>query len=125
MVILLTGSMGLTIMPAARMHHGILNGHSVSALPSILLLFLRLKTWEAHRTSVFPEERWKQYADTHDINQMVEVAVEKGDHLKACFWIPAEAIGQGKKLFRNFAKHSLVSDIELWNRIGFSRFEYY
>lgn len=124
-VILVPGAMGITIDLAARMHHGLLNGHPVLALPSILLLLLKLNAWNEHRKSEFPEEKWKQYTDTHDINQMVEVAAEKGDHLKDCFWIPAESVGAGKRLFRDFAKHSLASDIKLWNHIGFSRFEYY
>ncbi len=124
-VIHVLGSMGLALIPGARIHQGSLNGQSVLALPPLLLLLSKLEAWDDHRNSPFPEEQWKQDADIQDINQLVAFAVEKRDHLKDCFWVPSNYIALGKKRFKDFARHSLVSDINLWNCLGFSRFEFY
>lgn len=124
-VILTPGSTGFSLVPDDRINHNSLIP-SLSTLPTIPLILILLHNWETHRSSPWPEEQWKEFGDIQNLNQLVDIAVEKGEHLaNDKSWIPGKALEAGKKRFRDFAKQSGVTNIASWNAIGFSRYQFY
>ncbi|KAJ3475015.1 hypothetical protein NLI96_g12112 [Meripilus lineatus] len=126
-VILTPGLIGLSspVIPVGQMNHATVNGQRLSALPAIPLLFLLLQTWDKHRKAEWPETKCKQDLDIRFINALAKAAADRGNHRRECDWVPSGLIDEGRRLFREFARQSLVEDLRDWNSIGFSRFEYY
>ncbi|KAJ3536286.1 hypothetical protein NM688_g6859 [Phlebia brevispora] len=109
---------GILNIPSVPSHH-ILRIDGLPVMPLIALLLLKLQGWEDHRTSSRWDMQQKQYVDVRDINQLLQIAVGRGENVRNATWLPQDFITTGQERLNRFLSVLRPASSQSWKTIGF------
>lgn len=99
--------------------HNIVRLESLPVMPLISLLLLKLQGWEDHRLSSRSDMQQKQYVDIRDIQQLLQIAVQRREDVTLTTWLPREFVEAGQERLKRFLEIIRPTSSDLWNVIGF------
>ncbi|KAI0325240.1 hypothetical protein GY45DRAFT_1374894 [Cubamyces sp. BRFM 1775] len=82
--ILLPGIMNIPNVPHDRIVSK--SPHHIPLMPLIPHLLLKLQAWSDHRASHRSDQRMKQYTDVRDIDQLLDIVLRSGEHVRPPTW---------------------------------------
>jgi len=86
-------------------------------MPLLAVILLKLKGWDDHRDDSNRAKREKQYVDAEDIDEMLDIAIEEGCHLRDERWMPKWFKGNARSRLTNFVEEYPETK-ERWEEIG-------
>ncbi|KAI0658186.1 hypothetical protein C8Q70DRAFT_918106 [Cubamyces menziesii] len=120
--ILLPGIMNIPNVPRDRIVSK--SPHHIPLMPLMPHLLLKLQAWSDHRASHRSDQRFKQYTDVRDIDQLLDIALRRREHIRSASldWLPQSMITAAITRLRSFVVHAYGGDRERaakWRRLGF------
>ncbi|KAI0684750.1 hypothetical protein BC835DRAFT_1292300 [Cytidiella melzeri] len=114
--ILVPGIMNIPDVPSQ--HIITIEGYPV--MPMIPLLLLKLQAWTDHRAADKKYLRDKQHQDVRDIEQMLEIAVRRGEKINSVVaWVPVDFLAAARSRVKEFLAQIFPRRQELWQAIGY------
>lgn len=114
--ILVPGVLNIPNVPRRRIK--MISGLPV--MPLIPLLLLKLQGWSDHRDSRRADMQEKQYVDAEDIQELLEIAVERGQQVwqDNLSWMPRSLVWDSEVRVEEFREEYPESMMD-WEAIGF------
>ena len=110
---------GILNIPFVPTQH-IVSLEDLPVMPLIALLLLKLQGWEDHRLSGRSDMQQKQYVDVRDIQQLLQIAAQRGETVSDMTWLPHDFVDAGQKRLNRFLGNFRPTSSHLWEIIGFS-----
>ena len=97
----------------------ILRIDGLPVMPLLPLLLLKLQGWSDHRASTRLDMQQKQYVDIRDINQLLQIVVEKKEDVRRATWLPQTFVAAGQEMLSRYLAIVRPASMQLWQNIGF------
>lgn len=99
--------------------NNIIRVDDLPVMPLIALLLLQLQSWEHYGLSDRPDMRQSQAVAVNDIQQLLEIAVSKGESVARMPWLPRDFLEAGERRIKSFLEIVRPSSFDHWEEIGF------
>ncbi len=92
---------------------------NLPVMPIIALLLLELQSWEHYRLSSRPDMQQNWSVAVNDIQQLLGIAVSKGESVANMPWLPRDFVEAGGQRIKRFIEMVQPSSHDRWEEIGF------
>lgn len=99
--------------------HRIVHINNFPVMPLAALLLLKLQGWSDHRASARTDMQQKQYVDVRDVNQLLQIAVDKGVDIRTETWLPQSFVEAGQEMLSRYLNALRPRSAHQWKSIGF------
>jgi hypothetical protein len=93
---------------------------NVPVMPLLGVILFKLRGWDDHRNDIYADKRVKQFVDVRDIDQLLDIAIEDGYHLRKEKWMPQSFQDKSRLRLQTYiAMHPETE--ERWKELGLTR----